>query len=1414
MHILKSTFQILCILMLGSFKGFSQSSLPDQEFVYKKLGRQPTGSDQTLTNWAADKIVDPKLDSARIVLQRLSKAKNSKVVLSKPSERRTANNDSILLLSMATSQASNSSFSTNSIGQPIVLPSPNVANISVASAGSVDMYTGRFSYTIPLVTLKSRSISLPLSLIYSTGGAKVDENSSWVGHQWSLNAGGAISRVMKGLPDEFQGRVGPNCGGCADFDGFGYLRTKSKVNLSTLESSVDYQFKQKVVRNSNFTNLDGFNFGGGFPEAWDTQPDEFHFNFGSYSGKFVFDQDGNIVSIPYQNLKIEKTELNNATTSNVPKIVEFRVTTPDGTVYIFGDMAMASVEESRLETLSMTNRYQYIFLNATFGGIPIYFRLPRLHVKTNGQNLVRDMFSLPGNSFLTRYNFFSSTWYLKEIRTANNDDNVSFEYTDAGEISYMQGKNVQISLPNLSETTIQGQEGWFFISPSEPIVNPNQVERIYPGLQSFTYSVNEVTLKAKRLSAIITASNNRVEFKANTPRTDLIGDKRLDEILIYGNGSLVKSFRLDFASIESPLSFDLFLIDSNILMDCDVGFINEKFRILTSNGTVINQASFVEKYSNVFRAERNRIFLKSVTEYSNNGVALTPYIFTYDSQVLPRKFSYKKDRWGYYNGNTRGVTNPAISYIGWGGDLVPRSGIRLFVWDAVENGLQLGSFNGANISANGTLSQASLLKRIDLPTGGRKEITYELNTGFFGVRVKDEKDFADQGTAPTSTVNYSYNSGVQVYGTILNQYSVPFNDNESLVSSSSSPANPVYYTKGAVVGYRTSQVIRSGQGKTVFTYRNPSIEPNEYAKVYQVFSSSQTLLNRDTYPFPSHKDVDWRRGLLERVEVYNEQQLLLSKTINTFDTRPTSFVPRYSPAFVGSTYVFNGFLSGEYYRAGFYNYESNWVMQTSALQELFDQADPGNDLKKIVTVTDYSYIPPGQTTVANDLLPRKITQTMPDGEKLVQEFKYPLDYSVSSTASDEAARGIYFLREKKIESPAIEQISYVEKIDGTKNMASGNLIMFREFPTSSGKVYPWQVFRSKPGTGNSFTSFPWSTINANVFTINSTSYKLVRFFTNYDTGGNPLGQVAEDGVQTDYTWGYNTSLLTSATTNAGSQQHQTQYVYTPLVGVTQISDPNLRNSKFSYDGFSRLNLVRDHSDQIETRYRYNYKNESLNRPDFTYTQIGDQMFQFNCIKGGEPGSQFIWDFGNGTVVENFGSVAYHTYTASGQFTVTLCITYPDNPAATVSKPLVILPPVNIQFTSPVTGSAYTVCGHASVTLQATPTGAGPYNYQWEYNYSASGNANYLAVGTNSPTLVFSRSGAQASSISIRCKITDTEGRSRYSDYATIFYYCVGQPGPSDCQPGWWWNSQLGRCEPPQGYCNEGCFWDGFQCVCY
>jgi len=84
-------------------------------------------------------------------------------------------------------------------------PSPNAMAGINNGQYNVAGYTGSFSYSIPLHTLNSYDIQLPISLNYHTTGNRVDDIASWVGLGWNLNAGGAISRVMIGTPDEFNG---------------------------------------------------------------------------------------------------------------------------------------------------------------------------------------------------------------------------------------------------------------------------------------------------------------------------------------------------------------------------------------------------------------------------------------------------------------------------------------------------------------------------------------------------------------------------------------------------------------------------------------------------------------------------------------------------------------------------------------------------------------------------------------------------------------------------------------------------------------------------------------------------------------------------------------------------------------------------------------------------------------------------------------------------------------------------------------------------------------------------------------------------------------------------------------------------------------------------------------------------------
>lgn len=71
--------------------------------------------------------------------------------------------------------------------------SPEAAAYDKVTDIPVSMYAGRPNLSIPLYTVTSGDISLPISLDYDGGAIRVDQEATWVGLNWNLNAGGCIT---------------------------------------------------------------------------------------------------------------------------------------------------------------------------------------------------------------------------------------------------------------------------------------------------------------------------------------------------------------------------------------------------------------------------------------------------------------------------------------------------------------------------------------------------------------------------------------------------------------------------------------------------------------------------------------------------------------------------------------------------------------------------------------------------------------------------------------------------------------------------------------------------------------------------------------------------------------------------------------------------------------------------------------------------------------------------------------------------------------------------------------------------------------------------------------------------------------------------------------------------------------------
>lgn len=138
---------------------------------------------------------------------------------------------------------------------PDFLPAtPEAMAIVKAGVGNVNLSTGAAAAKIPLYEIKIKDFRFPIFLSYATQGLKTDEASSRVGLGWTLVANGAVTRSVRGEPDEFSERLTP----------------PADLSLNT-QAVYDYL--------NNSTQAVG--------SGYDTQPDEFQFNVNGYSGKFV-----------------------------------------------------------------------------------------------------------------------------------------------------------------------------------------------------------------------------------------------------------------------------------------------------------------------------------------------------------------------------------------------------------------------------------------------------------------------------------------------------------------------------------------------------------------------------------------------------------------------------------------------------------------------------------------------------------------------------------------------------------------------------------------------------------------------------------------------------------------------------------------------------------------------------------------------------------------------------------------------------------------------------------------------------------------------------------------------------------------------------------------------------------------------
>lgn len=155
---------------------------------------------------------------------------------------------------------------------------PTTSSLGRYGEYQMDYSNGLPDISIPLYEIKSGDLTVPITLRYQGGGIKVQQEATWVGLGWDLFYGGQVTRVVHGFPDE----------------------DEPDISLRPTASQIrDYMAQHNSEINNSYLR----NLAEGKLSAYSFMPDEYYYNAGMESGKFVGEAER--VLIPYKPITIK-----------------------------------------------------------------------------------------------------------------------------------------------------------------------------------------------------------------------------------------------------------------------------------------------------------------------------------------------------------------------------------------------------------------------------------------------------------------------------------------------------------------------------------------------------------------------------------------------------------------------------------------------------------------------------------------------------------------------------------------------------------------------------------------------------------------------------------------------------------------------------------------------------------------------------------------------------------------------------------------------------------------------------------------------------------------------------------------------------------------------------------------------------
>lgn len=1132
---------------------------------------------------------------------------------------------------------------------PTVLPpSPEAAAITKNAELNAGSYNGAVTTSIPLGQIKLKETTLPISLEYSSTGTKVDEIPSRAGMNWSLSAGGVITRIVNGKPDDLSTR---------------YLPTEP---LGTSYNSIAYY--------NNLTNES-------YP--YDAEPDEFRVAAPGLSCKFVLDINNNPIIIPYSNIKIEIKTL----VANGP-YNEIIVTNTEGVKYYFGGAGAVEVTTNHsiggklngltqintgffLKKIQQLNRDSISFF---YSVLPIQLRTGVTNTVVVSKGLVfgapcgPDKNSAPMTCPIGNTNYSASvsdvrynSLLLDSIKSSNNG-RVLFTYENRNDVSSdkrISGVNIYEGI-NIKKYVLLYEDPTTNYYPNSGAGTINK-RFFLKELQMWgdKNSVVTDTLKHKFSYNNITALPDRLSYAQD--HYGYFNGKTNTNLLPAGYGSSDYS---GYAAADRES-------DGNY---AKIGMLNKVTYPTGGNDSIIYQSN---GYYTVVGTPLS--YTANVAVYGDGeGPA---GVLTFLSDTMPVKRNH-----------TAMIYMTASQSSSCTSCLPPSQGVDRIVDVRIKN-ITDNTFHRRILYTYSSVSEsytflANKVYQIEMRvlgdySSGVVEVNYDSSATVTysytnvwhempGISVAELRSFDPVAKRYrkrcfkyTSLDNLSGTSALPLYGIkynstaynvttncfLLGEYFVCGSD----VLTSNSNAYQYFYDNNVCA---FTSVIESDDP----AFKNGLIEHNYAA---ESFDYTTTILGDEIAQMPVNTN-SWYHAK-ELSTKYYDSTLFLQKAVYNYYHVDTSGQKSRTGIIVRRKYDWILPPPGPVYQSdinpydvGVYTYESRWIRQDSVVTIEFDKN--GNTF---TTKVSYNYGLPVNTQPIN------VLSTNSKGEVIKSEMKYPTDYTgqapylqminnnlISPVVETKSYVSTNLIKTVKTNfgdysvSPAINILPQTVEVK-IKSEPSEIKLRFHKYDSKGNSVeiskendikltYIWDYSNEYPiaeamdadsvstayssfeadGKGNfSFSGTPSvgsaitgrkaydlngannitksGLVSGNIYLLSYWTKNSTAFTISGTQSGYPKsGRTVNGWKYFEHKISGQTSLTLSGTgrideLRLGPLNSQMKtYTYDPFIGVTSICDANNRINYYEYDGLNRLTVIRDQDSNIVKKICYNYEGQA------------------------------------------------------------------------------------------------------------------------------------------------------------------------------------------------------------------------------